>query len=68
MQMSGIFVYWPFIIFLCANPGISVKGGGGPGLSDKKSSDVVFLFFLVLSLFYRIQMVNFKEICHFSRF
>ena len=45
-------------------------GGGGPGQSGKKSSDNVFfvLFFLVLSLFYRSQMVNFKEIYHFSRF
>ena len=47
-------------------------GGGGPGQSDKKkSSDNVFFFFfffLVLSLFYRSQMVNFKEIYHFSRF
>ena len=33
----------------------------GPGQSDKKSS----LFFLVLSLFYRSRMVNFKEIYHF---
>ena len=45
---------------------------GGPGQSDKKSSDNVFFFFffflLVLSLFYRSQMVNFKEIHHFSRF
>ena len=41
---------------------------GGPGQSDKKSSDVFFVFFLVLSLFYRSQMVNFKEIYHFSRF
>ena len=40
--------------------------GGGPGQSDKKSSDNVF--FLVLNLFYRSQMVNFKEIYHFSRF
>ena len=40
-------------------------GGGGPGQSDKSSSDNVFL---VLSLFYRSQMVNFKEIYHFSRF
>ena len=39
---------------------------GGPGQSDKKSSDNVF--FLVLSLFYRSQMVNLKEIYHFSRF
>ena len=47
--------------------------GRGPGQSDKKSSDKVFFFFfffffLVLSLFYRSQMVNFKEIYHFSRF
>ena len=32
----------------------------GPGQSDKKSSDDVFYF--VLSLFYRSQMANFKEI------
>ena len=44
------------------------RQGGGPGQSDKKSSDRVFFFFLVLSLFYRSQMVNFKEIYHFSRF
>ena len=36
----------------------------GPGQSDKKSSDNDFL---VLSLFYRSQMVNFKEIFRFSR-
>ena len=43
---------------------------GGPGQSDKKSSDNVFFFFFfsVLSLFYRSQMVNLKEIYHFSRF
>ena len=43
----------------------------GPGQSDKKSSDNVFFFFfffLVLSLFNSRQMVNFKEIYHFSRF
>ena len=45
------------------------RQGGGPGQCDKKSSDVFFFFFfLVLSLFYRSQMVNFKEIYHFSRF
>ena len=38
-------------------------GGGGPGQSDKKSSDHVFL---VLSLSYRSQMINFKENYHFS--
>ena len=45
------------------------RGGGGGGVQvslTKKSSDKVF--FLVLSLFYRRQMVNFKEIFHFSRF
>ena len=51
---------------------------GGPGQSDKKGSVNVFFFFffffflffafLVLRLFYRSQMVNFKEIYHFSRF
>ena len=51
----------------CADPGIFVRGG--PGQSDKKSSDnVIFLVFLVLSLFFRSQMVNFKENHHFSRF
>ena len=48
-------------------------GGGGPRQSDKKqySDSVVclfFAFFLVLGLFYRSQMVNFKEKYHFSRF
>ena len=38
--------------------------GEGPGQSDKKSSDNDFL---VLSLFYISQMVNFKEIYRFSR-
>ena len=53
----------------CADPGIFVRGG--PGQSDKKSYDnvlVFFVLFLVLSLFYRSQMVNFKEIYDFSRF
>ena len=43
-------------------------GGGGRGWSRsiwQKSSDNVFL---VLSLFYKSQMVNFKENYHFSRF
>ena len=43
------------------------QGGGGPGQFDKKSSDNFFFFFLVLSLFYRSQMVYFTEIYHFSR-
>ena len=44
------------------------QGGGGglagPGQSDKKSPDNVF--FLVLSLFYWSQMVNFEENYHFQ--
>ena len=48
-------------------------GGGGSRSSDKKSSDNVcffffFFFFFVHSRSYRRQMVNFKEIYHFSRF
>ena len=45
----------------CADPGIFVRGGGGGG------STAIWQF-LVLSLFYRSQMVNFKEKYHFSRF
>ena len=44
---------------------------GGPGQSDKKKALTFFFFFsffLVLSLFYRSQMVNFEAIYHFSRF
>ena len=44
-------------------------GGGGPGQFDKKRSDnVFFVFFLVLNLLYRSQMVTFKENYQFSRF
>ena len=54
----------------CADPGNFVRGGGGggPGQSDKKSSDDVVFIFVFFSLFYRSQMVNFKENYHFSRF
>ena len=49
-----------------------LSGGAGAQVSlTKISSDNIFFFFfffLVLSLFYRSQMVNFKEIYHFSRF
>ena len=38
--------------------------GEGPGQFDKKALTTIFL---VLSLFYRSQMVNFKEIYRFSR-
>ena len=43
----------------------SSGGGGGGGAGGLGQSDNVFL---VLSLFYRSQMVNFKETFHFSRF
>ena len=42
----------------------SSGGGEGPGQSDKKALTTIFL---VLSLFYRSQMANFKEIYRFSR-
>ena len=48
----------------CTDPGIFVSGG--PGQSDEKAG--FFVCFFVISLFYRSQMVNFKEIYHFSRF
>ena len=46
------------------------SGGGGPGQSDKKKALTFFFLFCfsVLSLFYRSQMVNFKEIYYLSRF
>ena len=47
-------------------------GGGGGGvqvnLTKKTLTRFFCLFFLVLSLFYRSQMVNFSENYHFSRF
>ena len=42
-----------------------VRGGGGPGQSDKKSSDNLFL---VLSLFYSRKWLISKKNYHFSRF
>ena len=57
-----------------AVPEIFVMGGGGGGHVNltKKTLTALFvcflLFFLVLGLFYRSQMVNFKEKYHFSRF
>ena len=47
----------------CADPGIFVRGG--PGQSDKKSSDNVFF---CPQLILQKSMVNFKENYHFSRF
>ena len=49
----------------CRDPGIFVRGGGVQVSLTKKA---LTLFFLVLSLLYRSQMVNFKEIYHFSIF
>ena len=43
-------------------------GGVQVSLTKNSSDNVFFFFFLALSLFYRSQMVNFKEIYHFSRF
>ena len=57
----------------CADQGIFVSWGGGgggagcPGRLAKKALTLIF-FFVVLSLFYRSQMVNLKEIYLFSRF
>ena len=53
----------------CADPGIFVRGG--PGQSEKKSSDVFFVCLFVFfspQLILQNQMVNFNEIYHFSRF
>ena len=44
------------------------SGGVQVSLTKKALTTFFFVFFLVLSLFYRSQMVNFKEIYHFSRF
>ena len=44
------------------------SGGVQVSLTKKALSTFYLFFFLVLSLFYRSQMVNFKEIYHFSRF
>ena len=49
----------------CADPGFFVRGGGVQDNLTKKGYDNVFL---VLSLFYKSQMVNFKENYHFPRF
>ena len=49
--------------FPCTDPGFFLNGG--PGQSDKKA---LTTFFLVLSLFYWSQMVNFEENYHFSMF
>ena len=46
------------------------SSGGGPSQSDKKALTTFFflVFFFSPKLIFRNQMVNFKEIYHFSRF
>ena len=63
---------------MCNDELSSVGGGGGErgfqvkvSLTKKKKTLTrlfIFFYFLVLILFYRSQMVNFKDIYHFSRF
>ena len=52
------------------DPGIFANGVQVSLTKKALTFVVVFfvIFFLVLSLFYRSQMVNFKEIYHFLRF
>ena len=46
----------------------SINMRGSRNFRQEGSRSVWTTFFLVLSLFYRSQMVNVKEIYHFSRF
>ena len=51
----------------CADPGIFTRGWGGGGVQvNLTKKALTTFFFLVLSLFYRCQMVNFKEIIIFQ--
>ena len=59
-------IVWPGrkrIICTCADPGIFVRG---VRVNLTKKHWRFFFFFLVLSLFFRSQMVNFKENFHFQ--
>ena len=64
---------WQYNILFCIltvgkhGPGIFIRGGGGGRVQVSLTKKLWQRFFLVLSLFYRIQMVNFKEIYRFSR-
>ena len=69
--------YCMTLYHMCGSRNFRRGGGGGGGggsrsvWQKKKLWQRFFFFFLVLSLFYRSQMVNFKkmkEIYHFSRF
>ena len=68
MNTVQMLFFFFLCVLSCADPGIFVRGGGGVQVSLTKKALTTFFFFLVLSLFYRSQMVNFKEIYHFSRF
>ena len=50
----------------CADPGIFRQWGGGGGVQVSLTKTALTTFFLVHSLFYRSQMVNFKEIYNFQ--
>ena len=52
----------------CADPGIFVRGVGGPGQSDIKSSDVFFFCFFRPQLILQKSNGQFQRIYHFSRF
>ena len=53
----------------CADPGFFVRGGGrGGGVRVNLTKKKPWRFFLVLSLFYWSQKVNFEENYHLSRF
>ena len=41
-DLIAVLTFYP----TCADPGIFVRGGGGPGQSDKKSSGNVFFFLI----------------------
>ena len=53
----------------CADSGIFVRGGGGGGPCqfDKKALTAFFFFFFFCFFHFSGQMVNLKEISHFSR-
>ena len=56
------------ITLILADPGNFVRGVQVSLTKKALTTFFFFFFFLVLSLFYRSQMVNFKEIYHFLRF
>ena len=61
--MTNIFIPLHARIQEFSSVGGGGVGGGGPGQSGKKALST---FFLVLSLFYRSQMVNFRHLSFFE--